>query len=261
MNICQHGECHVLNEEPGYHCDCVEGYFGEVCDKFDPCSRSPCENFGVCRNISSNKYRCECLSGFSGQNCSEFNPCALRPSPCQHGGRCESTASHKYQCYCTKGFYGKTCQFFDPCSLDPCQNEGKCQNSSQVDYVCKCIPGYAGKQCEIDIDECSSSPCKHGATCRDGINTFHCQCAPGYRGTRCKQIEHCSPNTTISEKGVFRWNSTSHGRAQLIECPFGSTFPDRESATGYAKRRCYLFPNGSVAWGPVDLSSCREEVM
>ncbi|PRD36669.1 UNVERIFIED_CONTAM: Notch 2 N-terminal-like protein [Trichonephila clavipes] len=143
MNICQHGECHVLNEEPGYHCDCVEGYFGEVCDKFDPCSRSPCENFGVCRNISSNKYRCECLSGFSGQNCSEFNPCALRPSPCQHGGRCESTASHKYQCYCTKGFYGKTCQFFDPCSLDPCQNEGKCQNSSQVDYVCKCIPGYA----------------------------------------------------------------------------------------------------------------------
>ncbi|CAL1261925.1 unnamed protein product [Larinioides sclopetarius] len=259
MNICQHGECHVLNEEPGYHCDCVEGYFGEVCDKFDPCSRSPCENFGVCRNISSNKYRCECLSGFSGQNCSEFNPCALRPSPCQHGGRCESTASHKYQCYCTKGFYGKTCQFFDPCSLDPCQNGGKCQNSSQVDYVCKCIPGYAGKQCEIDIDECASSPCKHGATCRDGINTFHCQCAPGYRGTRCKQIEHCSPNTTISEKGVFRWNSTSHGRAQLIECPFGSTFPDRESATGYAKRRCYLFPNGSVAWGPVDLSSCREE--
>ncbi|GIY17952.1 hypothetical protein CEXT_95801 [Caerostris extrusa] len=110
-----------------------------------------------------------------------------------------------------KGFYGKTCQFFDPCSLDPCQNGGKCQNSSQVDYVCKCIPGYAGKQCEIDIDECASSPCKHGATCRDGINTFHCQCAPGYRGTRCKQIEHCSPNTTISEKGVFRWNSTSHG--------------------------------------------------
>lgn len=146
MNICQHGECHVLNEEPGYHCDCVTGYFGEVCDKFDPCSLTPCENFGVCRNISSNKYRCDCLSGFSGQNCSEFNPCALRPSPCQHGGRCESTASHKYQCYCTKGYYGKTCQFFDPCSIDPCQNGGKCQNASQTDYVCKCIPGYAGKK-------------------------------------------------------------------------------------------------------------------
>lgn len=72
--------------------------------------------------------------------------------------------------------------------------------------------------------------------------------------------EHCPPQTVHSGKGVFRWNSTSHGRAQLIECPFGSTFPDRESATGYAKRRCYLLSNGSVAWGRMDLSSCREEV-
>ncbi|KAG8200010.1 hypothetical protein JTE90_001241 [Oedothorax gibbosus] len=257
MNICQHGECHVLNEEPGYHCDCATGFYGEVCDKFDPCSLTPCDNFGVCRNISSNKYRCDCLSGFSGQNCSEFNPCALRPSPCQHGGRCESTASHKYQCYCTKGYYGKTCQFYDPCSTDPCQNGAKCQNASQTDYVCKCVAGYAGKQCELDIDECASSPCKHGATCRDGVNAFHCKCQPGYRGKRCHLVEHCSAQTVHSGKGVFRWNSTSHGRAQLIECPFGSSFP--ESATGYAKRRCYLLSNGSVTWGRMDLTSCREE--
>ncbi|KAG8183212.1 hypothetical protein JTE90_005661 [Oedothorax gibbosus] len=255
--ICQHGECHVLNEEPGYHCDCTTGFYGEVCDKFDPCSLTPCDNFGVCRNISSNKYRCDCLSGFSGQNCTEFNPCALRPSPCQHGGRCENTASHKYQCYCTKGYYGKTCQLFDPCSIDPCQNGAKCQNASQSDYVCKCVTGYAGKQCELDIDECASSPCKHGASCRDGVNAFHCKCQPGYRGKRCHLVEHCPAQTVHSGKGVFRWNSTSHGRAQLIECPFGSSFP--ESATGYAKRRCYLLSNGSVSWGKMDLTSCREE--
>nr|XP_042897965.1 adhesion G protein-coupled receptor E2-like [Parasteatoda tepidariorum] len=259
MNICQHGDCHILNEEPGYHCDCKQGYYGDVCDKFNPCSLEPCENFGKCQNISSNKYRCECLPGFSGQNCSDFNPCAIRPSPCLHSGRCESTASHKYQCYCTKGYYGKTCQFYDPCSIDPCRNGGKCQNSSQEEYVCRCVPGYTGKQCETDIDECSSSPCKHGGTCRDLINSFHCRCAPGYKGKRCHLVEHCPPNTLHSNKGVFRWNSTSHGRAQLIECPFGSTYPDRESATGFAKRRCYLLSNGSVAWGQTDLTSCREE--
>ncbi|XP_071042513.1 uncharacterized protein [Parasteatoda tepidariorum] len=259
INICQHGKCQILNEEPGYHCKCDDGYFGEVCDKFDPCSLTPCENFGKCWNISSNKYRCECLPGFSGENCSEFNPCAIRPSPCLHGGRCESTSSHKYQCYCTKGYYGKTCQFFDPCSLDPCQNGAKCQNASQEEYVCRCVAGFAGKQCEIDIDECASSPCKHGATCRDGINAYHCRCSPGYKGKRCNIVEHCPPHTVHSNKGVFRWNSTSHGRAQLIECPFGSTYPDRESATGYARRRCYLLSNGSVSWGRTDLSSCREE--
>ncbi|KAG8200008.1 hypothetical protein JTE90_001240, partial [Oedothorax gibbosus] len=67
----------------------------------------------------------------------------------------------------------------------------------------------------------------------------------------------CSAQTVHSGKGVFRWNSTAHGRAQLIECPFGSSFP--ESATGYAKRRCYLLSNGSVSWGRMDLTSCREE--
>ncbi|XP_054720828.1 uncharacterized protein LOC129230455 [Uloborus diversus] len=259
MSICQHGECHVLNEEPGYHCDCETGWFGDVCDKFDSCSLSPCENFGICRNVSSHKYRCDCLSGFSGQNCSDFNPCALRPSPCQHGGRCESTASHKYQCYCTKGYYGKTCQFFDPCSLEPCQNGGKCLNASQVDYKCNCVPGYTGKQCEIDIDECASNPCKHGATCRDAVNAFHCHCPKGYKGKRCHQVEHCSTDTTYSTKGIFRWNSTSHGRTLAIECPFGSTYLERESATGAARRRCFLLSNGSVAWGPVDLENCREE--
>lgn len=32
-----------------------------------------------------------------------------------------------------------------------------------------CVPGIIGKNCEIDIDECESSPCKHG-TCHDEVN-------------------------------------------------------------------------------------------
>nr|XP_042897967.1 uncharacterized protein LOC107457219 [Parasteatoda tepidariorum] len=260
MNICQHGECHILNEEPGYHCDCKEGYYGEVCEKLNPCILEPCENFGKCFNITNNKHRCECLPGFSGQNCSDFNPCAIRPSPCLNGGRCESTASHKYQCYCMEGYYGKTCQFYNPCSEEPCKNAGKCHNESQEEYICKCASGFTGRNCEVDIDDCESSPCKHGGTCKDEINDFYCHCAPGYKGKRCNLVEHCPSDTLYSSKGVFRWNSTSHGSAQLIECPFGSSYPDQESSTGYAKRKCYLLSNGSVVWGQTNLSSCREEV-
>eukprot|EP00058_Branchiostoma_floridae_P005482 XP_002590970.1 hypothetical protein BRAFLDRAFT_69479 [Branchiostoma floridae] len=36
-----------------------------------------------------------------------------------------------------------------------------------------------------DINECSSAPCRNGATCQDGANSFTCQCVPGYVGTLC----------------------------------------------------------------------------
>jgi len=36
-----------------------------------------------------------------------------------------------------------------------------------------------------DIDECKNSPCKNGATCQDGNNTYTCQCADGFEGKNC----------------------------------------------------------------------------
>ena len=36
-----------------------------------------------------------------------------------------------------------------------------------------------------DIDECSSDPCAHGGTCRDGVNSFTCSCLEGYTGYDC----------------------------------------------------------------------------
>ena len=29
-------------------------------------------------------------------------------------------------------------------------------------YSCTCYPGYTGQNCTIDINECASSPCRHG---------------------------------------------------------------------------------------------------
>lgn len=41
-----------------------------------------------------------------------------------------------------------------------------------------------GPNCEVDVDECVSSPCKHGV-CKDLTNDFSCECHPGYEGELC----------------------------------------------------------------------------
>lgn len=38
-----------------------------------------------------------------------------------------------------------------------------------------------------DFDECHSNPCRNGATCVDGFNTFRCLCLPSYVGALCEQ--------------------------------------------------------------------------
>ena len=38
----------------------------------------------------------------------------------------------------------------------------------------------------LDIDECASSPCQHGATCNESLARYDCTCAPGYNGTNCE---------------------------------------------------------------------------
>ena len=38
---------------------------------------------------------------------------------------------------------------------------GNCINYPGT-YRCACDSGYSGQDCNIDIDECQSSPCRHG---------------------------------------------------------------------------------------------------
>ena len=35
------------------------------------------------------------------------------------------------------------------------------------EYLCNCTAGFAGENCAVDVDECSSSPCRNNATCID----------------------------------------------------------------------------------------------
>ena len=39
--------------------------------------------------------------------------------------------------------------------------------------------GFTGHLCQYDVDECASTPCKNGAKCLDGPNTYTCVCTEG----------------------------------------------------------------------------------
>ena len=38
----------------------------------------------------------------------------------------------------------------------------------------------------LDINECSSSPCRNGGMCVDQVNGYVCNCQPGYQGVHCQ---------------------------------------------------------------------------
>lgn len=41
----------------------------------------------------------------------------------------------------------------------------------------------------LDINECDSHSCEHGATCNDQVNKYTCTCAKGYIGKHCHRSE------------------------------------------------------------------------
>ena len=50
-----------------------------------------------------------------------------------------------------------------------------------------------GKKCEVNIDDCVDNPCKNGATCIDGIESYTCQCENGFTGESCIYISKTQP--------------------------------------------------------------------
>lgn len=49
--------------------------------------------------------------------------------------------------------------------------------------------------CQTDINECTSNPCRNGASCVDGLNGFNCTCTPFWNGTLCQlDVNECAVN-------------------------------------------------------------------
>ncbi|XP_078620646.1 uncharacterized protein LOC144887349 isoform X2 [Branchiostoma floridae x Branchiostoma japonicum] len=80
---------------------------------------------------------------------------------------------------------GVKCITTDECASSPCKNGGTCRDG-QNRYTCDCQPGWEGVNCEKEINKCASSPCKNNATCHGGQYGFTCHCAAGWEGQTCE---------------------------------------------------------------------------
>lgn len=73
-----------------------------------------------------------------------------------------------------------------------CQHAGRCINNGNT-HLCVCKQGYDGSYCEREVDECSTSPCRNGATCRSDVGRYVCLCPPGFQVIECiKRCGYCN---------------------------------------------------------------------
>ncbi|XP_025082607.1 basement membrane-specific heparan sulfate proteoglycan core protein-like isoform X8 [Pomacea canaliculata] len=89
--------------------DATESVNIQDCGDRSVCDRDPCQNDGVCQEVSLTEYICHCHQTFTGRNCElEIDECITR-EPCQNGGTCSVVEGH-YICSCPLGFMGRDCE-------------------------------------------------------------------------------------------------------------------------------------------------------
>jgi len=79
---------------------------------------------------------------------------------------------------------GKNCEIdIDECSSNPCKNDGVCIDRVNG-YFCNCTDDFMGVDCEKDFDACAFNPCKNGGTCgtKPRRREYYCDCPAGNNG-------------------------------------------------------------------------------
>ena len=153
-------------------CNVAQG--GNCGHDVDECASSPCQNGALCHESSTNAsvaadaYMCACLRGFDdplGDCRTDIDECAS--SPCVNGARCSDSNSgdvspDAFSCACTAGYTNGVCEPATVVALQSCQVA-------------------EGGACDVDVDECASTPCGHGARCIESNYTCLLYTSPSPR--------------------------------------------------------------------------------
>ena len=153
-----------------YRCKCAPGFAGGVCD------------YAFIQDA-----RLACAIELGGNCDVDVNECAS--DPCRNGAVCSDSTTdptisfHAYRCTCMAGFANGLCGYTDFIA----EFEAECkvlESSASLDL---------GGNCDIDVDECASGPCQHGAECTDSrtlnagvpVDAYACACPAGYTNGAC----------------------------------------------------------------------------
>lgn len=61
-----------------------------------------------------------------------------------------------------------------------------------------------------DINECESSPCMNGGTCKDKVNSFVCMCPPVFTGLYCETGQRIKQIIIIIKKKDIYFKALKH---------------------------------------------------
>ncbi|XP_078377795.1 uncharacterized protein LOC144660948 [Oculina patagonica] len=226
-NPCQNaGTCTVTGDD-SYSCQCAEGYYGNSCEKVSPCNSSPCKNGASCIMTGEDSYSCNCTEEFEGETCESRRPCPPGKKTDNAEGRCcvfpfvyggvSYDSCTDQWCSLTAVYSGQWANCVDECASSPCKNGASCK-TTEDGYSCQpCPAGWKGINCDEDINECEASPCKNGATCENQPGGYSCSCMSGYTGQNCEQdINECANDPCLN-------GATCHDEVgrYTCECPAG----------------------------------------
>ena len=163
-----------------------------------------CSDSNTTAAVSVDAFLCDCMVGFSSGpagSCEvDVDECAS--APCENGAECtesgdpsSSVDPDAYQCSCRAGYAN-----------------GVCTYPFLVEYTAMCVV-LAGGNCDIDVNECSSFPCRSIASCTDsttdgavGVHSYSCNCTKGLTGINCDvDTDECASGPCTN--GAACWDS------------------------------------------------------
>jgi cysteine-rich repeat protein len=163
----EHAGC--TNQEPGYSCDCDDGWTGDgfECTDIDECDTGAdnCHANAICTN-NDGGFSCACAPGYEGDGvneCADIDECELDTDECSEFAACDNTDGG-YTCTCDEGYQG------DGATCDPICGDDLVVTGEGCDDGGEESGDGCSATCEVENGwDCAGAPSECTEICQDGI--------------------------------------------------------------------------------------------